>query len=128
MRLCLVTAAILVGAGLQALADDPATEKAGLTAHQSKEKYWNCLAEEAIRVLPRKMDGQDFMIFIKGRCLDEVKQFRISLISYLSRKHPDVEIRDNMAAADQVIVAAIDDISSTYVDLKSQPPPVRPPQ
>jgi hypothetical protein len=96
-------------------------ESARALTHQLKDKYWNCLAAEGVQALPRKMSGQDFVIFIRGRCLDQLKHFRIALVDYLALKHPDVEMRAHLAAADQVIQAAIDDIASTYVDLKSAP-------
>jgi len=95
-------------------------EAARLATHRFKDAYWNCLAQEAVKALPRKMAGSDFVIFIKGRCLDEVKQFRIALVDYLAIKHPDVQMPTHLMAADQTIQAALADISSTYVDLKTK--------
>ena len=63
---------------------------AGVAAHLLKEAYWNCLAEESVRVLPRKMSGPDFVIYIKGRCPDQLVKFRVAMIDYLAMRHPDV--------------------------------------
>src|ERR1700694_139895 len=94
-------------------ADD---EKARLAAHHFKEVYWQCLADETVRNLGRNMSGPDFVIYLKGRCPDQLKQFRIAFIDYLAIKHPDVPMAMHFTAAEQVISAAVDDAASAYVD------------
>ena len=66
------------------------------------------------------MSGVDFVIYLKGRCPDQLKQFRTAFIDYLAIKHPDVPMAMHFTAAEQVISAAVDDAASAYVDLKTK--------
>ena len=114
-RLLMIAAGLVVAVVSMAKAAD--VEKARLATHQLKEPYWQCLSEETVKVLSRKMSGPDFVVYIKGRCPDQKKQFRIALIDYFAMKHPDIATSMHFTTADQVISAAIDDAASAYVDL-----------
>jgi hypothetical protein len=91
-----------------------------LAAQRFKEIYWKCLADEAVRVLPRNMSAPDFVIYIKGRCPDQRQQFRVALVDYLALRHSDVAMSDHFSAADYAISTALDDVASAYVDMKTK--------
>jgi hypothetical protein len=106
--------AISGGGASQVAVDDQARR----IAHQSKEKFLKCLADETENALPRKLGVQEFVVFIKGRCLDEVKQFRIALLDYiLALDHPDLDIETHFAKSNKIIANTISDIADTYVGL-----------
>jgi hypothetical protein len=113
-RLIMITALIAV-TGTAVVAND----NGRAVAHQFKEAYWNCLAQETVRVLPRKMAGPDFLVFIQGRCPDERKQFRTALVDFLAREFPTIAAQTHLSEADRAIQLAIEDAASAYVDLKS---------
>ena len=110
-------AAVLLSAMVGAsAAQDADSIQARQTAHQYKEKYLQCLANESARALPRRMDAQEFVVFIKGRCLDEVKQFRIALVDYiLALKHPELDMQTHFTMSNQIVASAINDIAGSYV-------------
>jgi hypothetical protein len=114
----LILTGVLIGAGVPAAGADQ--EQARLIAHRAKDVYWQCLAHETVRALPRKMSGSDFEIYIKGRCLDEAKQFRIKMADFLSIAHPEMGTANHISSADWAISKAIEDVASTYVDLNTK--------
>jgi hypothetical protein len=116
IRFALVAVVPLMS-GQTAAADQ---EAARAMAHQFKEVYWKCLADEAVRILPRKMPASDFVIYIKGRCPDEKKSFRVALVDYFAIRHPEIGAGEHLASADYAVGAALDDIASTYVDLATR--------
>src|SRR5664279_5816255 len=81
-RLALAAVLLSAIAGGSA-SQDAVSDQARRIAHQSKEEFLRCLADEAKNVLPRKLDVQEFVIFIKARCHDAIKQFRIALMDYI---------------------------------------------
>ena len=113
IALAAVLLSAMAGAGA---AQDAAATQARQTAHQYKEKYLQCLADESVRVLPQRMDAQEFTVFIKGRCLDELKQFRVALIDYiLALKHPELDMQKHFTATNQIVAHAIDDAAGNYI-------------
>lgn len=118
MRLLLVIIAMLVGASIQTSAQDAATETLEQEAQQAKTQYLDCLSNETKRVVPRKMSGQDFVIFIKGVCLNDQSLFRNALIRVFARNR-NMDQQMASATIDRVIAASIEHFASIYVDLKS---------
>ena len=97
-------------------------EQARLTVRRFKDIYLQCLSNEAIKVLPRNMSGSDFVIYIKGRCLDEANQFRITMANYLDIKHPDSASATHINSADRAISEAIENIATFYAGFKTKGP------
>lgn len=114
-RIALAAVLLSAMAGASA-AQDADSVQARQTAHQYKEKYLQCLADESASALQRKMDAQEFAVFIKGRCLTEVKQFRVALIDYiLALKRPELDMQTHFTMSNQIVAHAIDDIAGSYV-------------
>jgi len=105
-------------AGLPVMGADE--EQARLTTNRFKSVYWQCLSNEAIKVLPRNMSGSDFRIYIKGRCLDEANQFRLTMADYLDIKHPDSAAATHISSADRALSEAIENIASFYAGFKTK--------
>jgi hypothetical protein len=93
------------------------SEESRLAAQQRKEAYWNCLANKAVQVLPRRMARPDFMIFIRGACPDEKTHFRTALTRHLGLEFPNAPA--HLTAADDAIALAVQDAASAYVALRS---------
>lgn len=94
-------------------------EKARQWAHDYKEQYWKCLANETQRMLPRNISAQDFSLFIKGACPTEAQRFRVALIDYLAMKFPDIAASTHLSSADNAISLAQADVVKTFIELKS---------
>src|SRR5947209_4019340 len=95
-------------------------EQARLTIQCFKSIYWQCLSNEAVKVLRRDMSGSDFDIYINGRCLDEANQLRITIADYLRIKHPDSAAATNINSADWAISEAIENIAKFYGGLRTK--------
>ena len=117
IRIIFVVGMLTAGA-LPALAQAD-QEKARQWAHSFKEQYWQCLANETERMLPRKISAQDFSLFIKGACPTEAQKFRVALVDYLAMKFPDIAANTHLSAADNAISLAQADVVKTFIELKS---------
>jgi hypothetical protein len=95
------------------------SEESKLTAQQRKEAYWDCLANKAVQVLPRKMSRATFMTFIRGACPDRKTQFRTALTRHLELEFPNTPVQTHLAAADNAITLAVEDAASAYVSIES---------
>jgi hypothetical protein len=114
----LATAALVFAAGLPVMGANE--EQARLAVRRFKDIYLQCLSNEAIKVLPQNMSGSDFEIYIKGRCLDEANQFRITMADYLDIKYPDSAAATHINSADRAISEAIENIAKFYAGFKTK--------
>jgi hypothetical protein len=112
----LASAALVFAAGLPVMGADE--EQARLTTNRFKSVYWQCLSNEAIKGLPQNMSRSDFEIYIKGRCLDEANQFRITMADYWGFKHPDTAAASHTDPADRAISEAIENVAKFYAGLR----------
>jgi hypothetical protein len=78
--------------------------------------YWRCLASEVVAMLPTKMSGQDFSVYVKGKCLAEQQSFRAALTAYFAKTMPSKTDADHRTAADLVIHGTQDDAASAHDD------------
>src|SRR4051812_1179058 len=107
--LALASAALVFAAELPVMGANE--EQARLTTNQFKSIYWQCLSNEAIKVLPQNMSRSDFEIYIKGRCLDEANQYRITMADYWKLKHPDTAAATHTNPADRAISEAVENVA-----------------
>ena len=95
-------------------------EKAHQLAHHFKELYWQCLAAETQRMLPRNMSAEDFSLLIKAACPTEAQNFRVALVDYLALKFPDIAASIHLSQADYAISAAQADVVKAFIELKNR--------
>ena len=117
MRIVILAAAILLLPGFTQ-AD---LEKAKSTKDFFKDSYWKCLATEIVRVAPTNMPVQDFSVFVKGACGQEMGWFFKSLINYMEMLHPEKAADYSLlaSAANIAVKAAQDDAVKVLIDTRS---------
>jgi hypothetical protein len=112
----LANAALVFAAGLPVMGANE--EQARLTTNHVKSIYWQCLSNEAIKALPQNMSRSDFEIYIKGRCLDEANQFRITMADYWGLKHANTAAATHTNPADRAISEAIENVAKFYAGFR----------
>jgi len=93
------------------------------TAHQralaSRDAFWQCLAEEAVRLLPSQISSADFSLYVKGACPDSAQIFRQTMSNYLGMKFPDMAIQTHLSEADRAIDLGRADIVKFFVSRRA---------
>jgi hypothetical protein len=111
MRMILAAALALSVSG--ALADE--IDDAHRQAVTGRDTYWTCLAQEYSQESNKGMSGQDFTNHIAEVCPSERQYFRVALVDYLTRQHPDADAGANLATANNAIALAQKDIVTAFI-------------
>ena len=95
-------------------------EKARQAAQSYKQKYWECLAAEIVRMVPTTVSAQDFSLLLQGACPTEKQNFRVPFVDYFAMKFPDVGVQAQLSQFEIVAKAAQDDALRGFINLRSR--------
>jgi len=83
---------------------------------ETKEQFWNCLANEAEKMLKTNVSFQDFKLYLTGSCLTEKQSFRVPFVDYLAMLYPTMTAQDHFNEFTYVSQSAIDDAVKKFMD------------
>ncbi|TFW51808.1 hypothetical protein CT676_43020 [Bradyrhizobium sp. MOS001] len=94
-------------------------ERAHSIAITARDAYWDCLAQEIVKVVKTAIPAQDFKLMLEGSCPDQKRDFRTKMSDYLAMMHPDISAQTHISQADYAISAAQADAVTGLIKIRS---------